>query len=90
MIKVIAPKTITETLVQGMEIADRLTKVIIVGETVAGDPMSQVLIISGDTSLSDANFILDIVKQYVLTVPRDNADGGEGEGPPQVAWRQHR
>jgi hypothetical protein len=66
----LAPKTVTETLVEALEHADRFKKVIIVAETSDGDELSQMLFLSGDTSLAEANYLMDLVKQYVLTVPR--------------------
>lgn len=65
----LAPKTVTETLVGALEQADRFTKVIVVGETKEGDKLSHVLLLSGDCSLADANYLMDLVKHYTVVVP---------------------
>lgn len=78
----LAPLSVTETIIQALEQADRFKKVIIVAETHEGDELSQILLISSNTSLADANFLMDLVKQYCLTTPRNPVEEVPEEGEP--------
>ena len=79
-VKRVAPKTVTDTLAEAMEQADRLKHVVIIAETIEGDEFSQMVFANEGITLAQLNFLAAIIQQWTLTVGRDEF---EGKVPPE-------
>lgn len=80
-IKRVAPKTVTDTLAEAMEQADRFKHVLIIAETVEGDELSQMLFANEEITLAQLHYLASIVQQWALTVARNDAEGKEPPDP---------
>ena len=79
--KRIASKTVTDTLARAMENADRFKNVIIIAETHPGDECSQLLFLDAECTLAATNYLVDILKQYLVTVPRSAFEATPDDAP---------
>lgn len=62
----IATRNLTEAIAKAMEQADRIKRVIIIYETKDDEPTSHGVIMPGDMTLAEANYLLDMAKRWAL------------------------